>query len=252
MTKQSHLTRDEELFLINVLRSEKSASNHQWAMDKLVLSNVGLIHKIVHKFPIKNASCTYDDLFQAGIEGLIHGIHKFEPERGHRLTTYCYRWIQAYVSRYYQNHGKTIRVPVHLATAEMTINKRVEQLTRDLGRTPSDSEIESVCDNVEQVKLAKRQIVSLNQSANDDDEVMTLVGEDRTEEMDHKMEVDHIIDQLADDVSERDLNMFIHRYGLQGNKERTLNEIADYHKVTRARVHQVVRAVFNKAQAVVS
>ena len=34
------------------------------ALDELVLANTGLVHKIVHKFPMKNASCNYDDLYQ--------------------------------------------------------------------------------------------------------------------------------------------------------------------------------------------
>ena len=97
--KHDQLTAQEEIYLSRILKSEKSKENHKWALDKLVLCNLGLVHKIVHKFPLKNATCSYDDLFQEGVAGLIHGIRKFDETRGYRLSTYVYRWIQAYVSR---------------------------------------------------------------------------------------------------------------------------------------------------------
>ena len=130
MSKSDLMSAEREIELIReVNREAGSYEKYKKALDELVLSNVGLVHKIVHKFPIKNASCGYEDLYHAGIEGLVYGIHKFDVTRGYRLSTYVYRWIQAYVSRYYQNHGKTIRIPVHLATTDMKVKKQVEALT---------------------------------------------------------------------------------------------------------------------------
>ena len=118
MTKSELMSTEREIQLVRQLPNKR-------ALDELVLANTGLIHKICHKFPVKNASVTYDDLFQAGIEGLIHGIQKFDVTRGYRLSTYCYRWIQAYVSRYWQNHGKTIRIPVHMANLQMKVRRQL-------------------------------------------------------------------------------------------------------------------------------
>ena len=62
MTKPNLLTPEEEIRLVRSAQSgDKGAS---YSMRKLVETNQGLVHKIVNKFPIKNASCTYDDLFQ--------------------------------------------------------------------------------------------------------------------------------------------------------------------------------------------
>ena len=119
---------------------EKGDRKYRRTLNRLVTYNLGLVHKIVHKFPMKNATCSYDDLFQEGVAGLIHGIKKFDETRGYRLSTYVYRWIQAYVSRYFQNHGKTIRVPVHLADTTQKLRKEVEALTKQLGYTPTESE----------------------------------------------------------------------------------------------------------------
>ena len=239
MTKKELMTADREIELVRLLPNKR-------AMDELILSNLGLIHKIVHKFPIKNASCGYEDLYHAGIEGLVHGIQKFEVTRGYRLSTYCYRWIQAYVSRYFQNHGKTIRIPVHLTTTEMKVKKAIEELTRELGRTPNRSEVESVVDDASAVSaILATECTSLNRIVAENEELECFAGEDKSETIDYQLQCEMMLDELRKEVSERDFNMFIYRNGLMGKKEHTLDEIASHHGVTRSRVHQVTKQCFS-------
>ena len=243
MTKTELMSASREIQLVRQLPSKR-------ALDELVLANTGLIHKIVHRFPLKNASCGYDDLFQAGIEGLIHGIHKFDVTRGYRLSTYCYRWIQAYVSRYFQNQGKTIRVPVHMANVELQARKVTEQLTRELGRVPTSSEVEEVYPQAAQV-ASLQPCASLNKLMSEGDELEALCGEDKSETHDYEMECDILLSKLRTEVSERDFNIFVHRYGLLGVKEHTLSEISDFHGVTRARCHQVSNNCFRMMKSYV-
>ena len=238
------MTTEREIELVRLLPNKK-------ALDELVLANTGLIHKIVHKFPIKNASCTYDDLFQAGIEGLIHGIQKFDVTRGYRLSTYCFRWIQAYVSRYWQNHGKTIRIPVHMANLQMKVKKATELLTKELGRTPSQSEIEDIVPEAINTS-GLTDCVSLNQMIAESDELEAVVGEDKTEVNDYQTECEMMLDRLRSEVSERDFNIFIHRHGLLDVPPHTLGEIADFHGITRARVHQVSNHCFQVMREMVA
>ena len=243
MAKTVLMAASREIELIRVLNSSDTGSrSYKKALDELVLSNRGLIHKLVQKFPIKNASCSYDDLFQEGIAGLIHGIQKFEVERGYRLSTYCYRWIQAYISRYFQNQGKTIRIPVHLATREMMAKKQVENLTEELGHTPSNNEItEAGIDT-----FTHSDCISLNKMIADNEELDALQGEDNTEVNDYIMECELLLEKLRADVSDRDFNIFVHRYGLLSIPEHTLDEISKFHGITRSRIHQVSNDCFRK------
>ena len=237
-------TKEQELDLIADRDNKKS-------LDKLVVANLGLVHSIVHKFPIKNASCTYDDLFQEGVAGLIHAIHKFEPERGYRLTTYSYRWIQAYVSRYYQNHGRTIRVPVHMATKQMKMNKQVEMLTRELGRTPSQEEINDLCEHAEEVRSSMAYVSSLNQLIGESEELECLQGEDRTDEFDSQVDCEMLLDKVQKTVSDRDFDVLLRRFGLRGRPEHTLSEISEIHGITRARIHQIQRQMLTAMREMV-
>jgi RNA polymerase sigma factor (sigma-70 family) len=213
MTKQL-LTPTAELELVRQAQG-KRALKARYAMNKLVKHNQGLVHKIVNKFPIKNASCTYDDLFQEGVLGLIHGIQKFDTTRGYRLSTYCYNWILAYVRRYYQNHGRTVRVPVHMSDKQLQLNKQIEALTSDLGRFPTPEEIQQV-------------------------------NEDKSDQFESCVDADILLSQLKADVSPRDYQMLQMRYGLHGEAPSTLQEVAELFDLTRARVHQIERQCLTK------
>ena len=239
MTKAKLMTGDREIELV---REAQAGSKR--ALDELVLANTGLCHKIVHKFPMKNATCGYDDLFQEGIAGLIHGIQKFEVERGYRLSTYAYRWIQAYVMRYYQNHGRSIRLPVHMATKQQSFNKQVEAMVQELGRTPTAEEVNSI-DNADIVRSSMMQVASLNNLINEGDELECLQGEDRTEERDLELDCELLLTKVRKVVSPRDYDVLVSRYGLEGNPPHTLSELATKHGVTRARIHQVERDMLN-------
>ena len=77
MPKTKLMTADREITLIRQLNTmEPGSVLYQKTLDELVLANQGLIHKLVSKFPIKNSSCSYEDLFQEGVAGMIHAIQK--------------------------------------------------------------------------------------------------------------------------------------------------------------------------------
>jgi RNA polymerase primary sigma factor len=239
MTKQL-LTPEQELTLVRQAQGNR-AIKARYAMNRLVTQNQGLVHKIVNKFPIKNASCTYDDLFQEGVLGLIHGIQKFDTTRGYRLSTYCYNWILAYVRRYYQNHGRTVRVPVHMSDKQLQLNKQIQALTTELGRFPTAEEVQAINSDASHIQNVMMTNVSLNTHIDEDSELECLIGEDKSEEFDSVVDADILLAQLKQDVSPRDYRMLQLRYGLDGGIPHTLEECAQSVGLTRARVHQIER-----------
>ena len=241
-----------EIELIRELNNyEKGERRYQRALDELVLSNTGLVHKIVHKFPIKNASCSYDDLYQEGIAGLIHGIEKFDVTRGYRLSTYSYRWIQAYVTRYFQNHGRVIRIPVHMFNKQLELKKTIEKMTQDLGRNPTPEEVQSLKDDVMTIQTSMMNVSSLNQLISETDELECLQGDDNTDAFDSKVDCDILLAKVKKMVSERDFDILVKRFGLAGYTPSTLNEIAEETGLTRSRCHQVINGMISKMREMV-
>ncbi len=250
MIKTPRISHVEEIELMRSYNSDNERVSKR-ALDRLVLSNTGLVHKLCNKFPIKNATCTYDDLYQEGISGLIHAITKFDVTKGYRLSTYCYRWIQAYLTRFFQNHSRSVRVPVHVADAQLTLNKQIEALTSDLGRTPTMSEIVEINPDAATIIHKMMGNVSLNTTIGDDSELSDVVGEDNTEKFESEVDADIILSKLVGVVSPRDFHILEMRFGLNGNHECTLDEIGQRYEVSRARAHQIIGATLRKARDIV-
>jgi len=249
---QLRLSHVEEIELTRILNTyDKETRRHQRALEKLVTHNLGLVKKIAHKFPVKNASCTFDDLFQEGVAGLIHGVYKFDPEFGCRLSTYVYRWIAAYVRRYYQNHGRTIRIPVHLSDKQLQVNKQIESLTNQIGRTPTPEELTESVDGVEKVRSAFVNTVSLNSLVGDDLELESFVAK-QNDVSDDKIDCELLLERVKSQFSKRDFWIVAKRYGLYGYPAHSLSELSDEYNLTRARIHQVEHNVLNAIRHEVS
>ena len=233
---QNRITHVEEIELVRQFQE----TGDKRSLDKIVLGNLGLVHKIVGRFPIKTASCSYDDLFQEGVAGLIHGIRKFDTKRGYRLSTYSYNWIAAYVRRAFQNTSRNVRIPVHMSDKQLQLNKMIEKMTNDLGRTPTADEIRSLRSDVDTIMTSMVNCVSLNAIVGDSSELEELVGGvDNTEEFDSTVDCEILLQKLRDEVSARDYNILIKRFGLDGSGERTLSELAEEFDITRSRCHQI-------------
>ena len=243
--KTERLNHVEELELI-----KRAQDGKNYAINKLLKHNTGLVHRIVSRFPMKNATCTYDDLYQEGLLGLMHGIRKFDVTRGVRLSTYCYRWIQAFVKRFYLNHYRTVRLPVHVIQQNTQLNKQIEHLTSDLGRTPTLEEVCDLNENADSLICSSLFTLSLNSLTGEDGELNDFVGEDHTDETDNELDVHFMMMQLKETVSERDYKILVQRYGLDGEGERTLQEIAETNDITRARVHQIENNLINRLRTI--
>lgn len=242
--KAPRLSHADELSLVKLAQTGKIGADY--ALTKLITHNTGLVHKIVNRFPMKNATCTYDDLYQEGVLGLTHGIRKFDATRGVRLSTYVYRWIQAYVKRYYLNHYRTVRLPVHVIQQNTQLNKQIEHLTSELGRTPTLEEVCDLNENADSLICSSLFTLSLNSLAGEDNELQDLVGEDHTKDHDNELDVYFLLSQLKEQVSPRDYQILVKRYGLDNGGERTLQELSSEFDVTRARVHQIENNLLTK------
>ena len=95
----------------------KALAGDKEAMTKIVDSLLGFVvdtvTKIHRKLKVRRIPIELEDLVQEGFIGLLAGIRKFEPDRGYKMTTYCYYWIFQKCWRFIYNNN-LIRVPLHL------------------------------------------------------------------------------------------------------------------------------------------
>jgi DNA-directed RNA polymerase sigma subunit (sigma70/sigma32) len=88
------------------------AAEGEAARQLFLSANLRLVVSVARKYP--RASMSLLDLIQEGNLGLIRAVEKFDYVKGFKFSTYATWWIRQAISRAIAQHGRTIRLPVHL------------------------------------------------------------------------------------------------------------------------------------------
>lgn len=233
--------------------ARKIQRGDQEARGLMVRSNLRLVVKIARDYG--NYGLPLLDLISEGNIGLMKAVERFDPKKGGKLSTYAAWWIKQSIKRALANQSKTIRLPVHLVDKIAKIRRVSTQMTEELGREPSDDELAEEIGlsaaKVTALKSAAIRPTSLDQPIGDDDSTQfgDLVGDadaqdpfEMLRDKDMRDEVGDLLDVL--DVRERRIINF--RFGLNGKKPKTLEEVGVKFGVTRERIRQLQNIALSK------
>ena len=109
------------------------------AREKLIEQYMGLVRSLARRYLYRGAEL--DDLVQIGAIGLIKAIDRFDVNRGFELTTYATPNIIGEIKRHFRDKGWAVRVPRGLQELNVQLSKLMEQLTVQLGRSPTIPEL---------------------------------------------------------------------------------------------------------------
>jgi RNA polymerase primary sigma factor len=233
-----------------ILRGEAEAEQ---AKKELTEANLRLVVSIAKKYT--NCGLQFLDLIQEGNIGLMKAVDKFEWRRGYKFSTYGTWWIRQAITRAIADQSRTIRVPVHMIEAINKMTRTTRQLVQELGREPTSEEIakrlDIPVDKVRSTKKIAQQPVSIDAPIGEDGD--SHLG-DFLEDKGVVSPSDAVIDldlkeqtvSLLKTLSVREEKIIKMRFGLDDQREHTLEEVGQSFALTRERIRQIEAKALRK------
>ena len=224
------------------------------AKRRLIEGNLRLVMSITRNYV--NSGVPLLDLIQEGNLGLIRAVEKFDYKLGYKLSTYATWWIRQSVTRAIADQGRTIRLPVHVVEQVRKVARARRVLTQKLNRDPLPAEIavESGFDlkRVNELLDLVEDPISLETPVGDGESIYADMLEDVNADQPEHMLADLLktkeLGSALARLHERMRHVLELRFGLSGEKPRTLEEVGVELGVTRERVRQLESRALRELQ----
>ncbi len=235
------LTPEEEIELAIRVAEDDTA-----AKQRLAEANLRLVVSIAKRY--MGRGLQFLDLIQEGNLGLLKAVDKFDYAKGFKFSTYATWWIRQAITRAIADQARTIRIPVHMVETINRVKKTSNLLLNELGRDPTAAEI------AERLNLSEERVKEIQRVSVDPISLETPIGEEddshlgdfipdddspSPEESALKQFQKEQIQKVLETLTPREAKVLTLRFGLNGTRAHTLEEVGGMLNVTRERVRQI-------------
>ncbi len=240
-----------------VALARKIACGDPDARQRMIESNLRLVVSIGKRY--QHRGLPLQDVIEEGNLGLLKAVEKYDPEKGFRFSTYASWWIQQAITRAIINHGKLIRLPIHVVDRMKKYFSSMDDLVQELGREPEPAEIARQTSTSEEeifeIQQLLRKTCSLDSPISEGNDIsLADVIED-------KQQVSQAVQfhvgwrreellQWVGSLKENEQKIINLRFGLDGDEPQTLEEIGKSFGLTRERVRQVEAVALRKLRTI--
>ena len=224
--------------------------------DAFVKANLRLVVSIARRY--SHGRMALADIIQEGNLGLIKAVERYDFRRGFRFSTYASWWIRHAISRALADKGREIRLPVHMIDAQHRLAKASRQLTGELGRVPTITELAEMTkipiDKIEKMRSwSMDTAIPIDRPSGDDDGRSlseTLVDPDGdvsspTDALAFEALTTELQQQLTE-LRPIEADILRQRFGLVTEQELTLKQIGDKYNLSRERIRQLQEQALEK------
>ncbi|MHB8109872.1 MAG: sigma-70 family RNA polymerase sigma factor [Syntrophorhabdaceae bacterium] len=256
ITQRLPLMNNDEAAAVRQKLSElgKIENGLKTVRDRLVQANLRLVINIARRY--LNRGLSFLDLIQEGNMGLMKAAEKYDYQKGYKFSTYSTWWIRQAITRAIADHGRTIRVPVHILETKNKINKATTALFQELGDNPNLEEISRKAglplEKVRKIMKVSGGPVSIETPIGDDESTLgDLIADPKASsplsefiDISLKEEIDSVLATLTP----REEKVVRMRLGIGEKTDYTLEEVGDVFGLTRERIRQIEAKALKKLQ----
>lgn len=229
---------------------ERICAEAQDARMQMVRSNLRLVVNIAKQF--SNRGLPLSDLIEEGNLGLLRAVEGYDPSHETRFSTYASWWIKQAIKRALINSVQSIHIPAYMVEEISHWRQATAELEDKFGRPPT---FEEMCLHLEmkprKARIIRKAIRAISNPtrATEEDEGLTLsemIADDKTPQPDEMVvsETDaESVRGLLQRLNEREATILRLRFGLDGNRSASLDEVAQQADISVTALCEQVRQV---------
>jgi len=241
------------------------AAGDETAQEEIVRANGRLVAGLAARHA---GAVSFEELFAAGLGGLLRATERFDLDRGFKFSTYAVWWIRQAIVRCADKTARTIRVPGYVQVdadkAEKVGAVLYQRMNLDHGRDPTHGELLQAIADEYSVALDKarkmlesepQDAISLNSpvravDAPEDATVFDTIADPEAGRVLAKLEARDHLEQIlnASDLTAREIAIIRMRNGIDG-ESMTLEAIGKLFAVTKERIRQIEQKAMKTLRA---
>jgi RNA polymerase primary sigma factor len=231
------------------------------AMDKLIKSNLRFVLSVAKDYVY--TGMPMEDLIQEGNLGMIKAVYKFDETKPYKFISYAVWWVRQSILQAAYETGNSVRLPVNRINIINKVTKAKEVLSKELTREPTAKEICEFYTDPETGKgeLTEKDVHSAYADGIPEVSLNSLVSDESTTEMHESIEGEGLremesvmnrkslqseIDEVLNDLSDREETILKMYFGIGDYEEMTLAEIGEVVNLTNERVRQIKEFALKK------
>jgi RNA polymerase primary sigma factor len=232
------------------LAREALAGNSK-SREKLITCNLRFVITCAKKYTGQGVPLI--DLINAGNYGLCLAIDNYDPDRGYKFLSFAVWYIRREILKEIYNTGRTIRYPITYISKITKVKKAYEDFVTKYQKEPTDEELIKLANitqkQYDSVVMDKSYCMSIDTPITEDGS--TTIGDTLTDTISPFSDTftKDTISKALKCLNPREYKVVSEFYGLDGNYERPIKEIAKEMNLGDERVRQLRKSGINKLKS---